>query len=252
MRHRPFPILGFVVLLWFTALAVSNAAKPFSKTPQPPPPLNAGEERMLADLTPLEKILLPNVTIDAPTVRQAFQKWLASVRSMPDGQNIRIKWKFLDERLAEAGPVHYFFPAREKDDESDLQPSIPAIDILINMLQLFDGVLWGNPDGSWGIARRRKERLPGGYIVQYKVPPEIFKPTLGAPNPKPQTEEYAADNGWGSLLPIQHLALYSSATNIVIVQGTILDHLRTRKALIEKWPMPKPTKGKRKQKNIER
>lgn len=208
---------------------------------------------MLLELTPLEKILLPNLTIHAPTVRQALQMWLASVKSMPDGKNFRMKWKFLDERLAQAGPVFYQDPRRERDDEEDLKPSIPAIDILVKMLEPFGGVLKGNQDGSWEIARRNKgasqRRYLGEHIAQFEVPPEVFGP-LPAPPPKDEWESAPLD--WSSTKRIHHLALYSATTHILIVKGTALDHLRVIKTLNEKWPKPEPRKDKRKQKNTKR
>jgi hypothetical protein len=221
------------------------------KTIEDPPTLNAGEERLLAELEAWERILLPAVVIDAPTLRQAVDKVLAVVQSSPGGENVRVEWKFLNERLAEVGPVHFEHPFLKRGAGLPTPKPIPASHIVAEVIGQFGGTLRGNPDGSWGIDGNRLGEGTGMFIAEYKVPPQVFEPASPAPaKSEPQKDATAKDmiicNG--VTFPYGTFATYSRASGNLLVKNTILGHLGVRKALSEKWPKPEPAKPKKTQK----
>ena len=208
-----------------------------------PAPLNAGEERLLADMEAAANRASQAINIDAQTVGDALKK-LGRYFVAPAFENSAPNFKVFADAIASSGPVRY---------HSENKHPVAA---LLEILDTFTATLEGRADGTWGIVPRKLRQNASYFIAEYKVRPEMFsaKPprleTKSKPNQEAKTDGMILCGG--VTFSPGYFAMYSPASSMLIVKGTILEHLRVRKLLNENWPKPETTEAKKKQKSAER
>lgn len=186
-----------------------------------PEPLNAGEERMVADFDSLKNLKLASVSIDAPTLQEAVDKLREVIRATPGAANAKMEWIIQDQTLANAGPVHFS------------ETEIPAVVALFVMMDSFAVTVRGNPDGSWQFVPRRLRDAQSPRMFQFRIPAAFFERSKEE-KPGTANSENPSSSG-GITIPKWTFAMYSPTSDTLVAKNTVIGELAMRKAVRELW-----------------